>query len=172
MLPEPPLKTWRFLVLKLEKDLEELVRRFDREAEVTSHESRVIAREGEPYVWFQDLYSVGFRNLQVDLYETITYKLGVGWLSSLISMLKGSTGLMHVVILSTSRSLQTAPKLIYLDRHETGLESITAEWYIRDIDTEERMKGRQSRGYTLIKTIRFEEVVEEARKLLTEKFKD
>jgi hypothetical protein len=60
---------------------------------------------------------------------------------------------------------------LYLKK-QTGMADITAEWYKGGVNIRQRLAHHELLGYKVKKTIRFEDVLKEARKFLEEAYKE
>jgi hypothetical protein len=155
-------------MLKLDPEIEEKLEKFANEAEIKFNRRLFPAIEG---VVRQDNIYVKFRDLYLDGLATVLFRKGVGWLSCFLS-LRGGVGMIACMILVISRHLGRVPKTIYLDRHvSTGEADVTVEWYALEIDDSWRREVHNMLGFKIEKKIKFEDVLDEARKFLREMIK-
>jgi len=161
-------------MLKLDPEVEEKLEKFGDEVRV-----RIVDSETSPWIdggiIRQQAVSITFRDLYAEAFMTISLrkrKKRGEWMAQLIS-LRGSVGMIACVILYFSKFLGKKPSIIYMDRHlGTDITDITAEWYRKDdVDMDWRMETHRTLGYKLEKTIKFEDVLEEARKFLDDWYK-
>jgi hypothetical protein len=96
-----------------------------------------------------------------------------GSLLGLLVSLRGNPNVIACSIACYSHLIGMKPKIIYYDVHEqTGMADITAEWYKGGVNIRQRLAHHELLGYKVKKTIRFEDVLKEARKFLEEAYKE
>jgi hypothetical protein len=143
-----------------------------------SHEARIIEVSNVtfPLPWgykvYQGYIRIPFRGMVAEGKITAT-KSEEGSLLGLLVSLRGNPNVIACSIACYSHLIGMKPKIIYYDVHEpTGTADITAEWYREGvIDIRQRLADHKLLGYKIKKTIKFEDVLEEARKFLEETYK-
>jgi hypothetical protein len=143
-----------------------------------SHEARIIEVSNVtfPLPWgykvYQGFIRIPFRGMVAEGKITAT-KSEEGSLLGLLVSLRGNPNVIACSIACYSHLIGMKPKIIYYDVHEqTGIADITAEWYKGGINIRQRLAHHELLGYKVKKTIRFEDVLKEARKFLEEAYKE
>jgi hypothetical protein len=144
-----------------------------------SHEARIIEVSNvtfplpHGYEVYQGYIRIPFRGMVAEGKITAT-KSEEGSLLGLFVSLRGNPNVIACSIACYSHLIGMKPKIIYYDVHEpTGAADITAEWYKEGvIDIRQRLADHKLLGYQIKKTIKFEDVLEEARKFLEEAYKE
>jgi hypothetical protein len=143
-----------------------------------SHEARIIEVSNVtfPLSWgykvYQGYIKIPFRGMVAEGKITAT-KSEEGSLLGLLVSLRGNPNVIACSIACYSHLIGMKPKIIYYDVHEqTGIADITAEWYKGGVNIRQRLADHELLGYTIKKTIKFEDVLEEARKFLEETYKE
>jgi hypothetical protein len=96
-----------------------------------------------------------------------------GSLLGLLVSLRGNPNVIACSRACYSHLIGMKPKIIYYDVHEqTGIADITAEWYKGGVNIRQRLAHHELLGYKVKKTIRFEDILKEARKFLEEAYKE
>jgi hypothetical protein len=143
-----------------------------------SHEARIIEVSNvtfplpHGYEVYQGYIRIPFRGMVAEGKITAT-KSEEGSLLGLLVSLRGNPNVIACSIACYSHLIGMKPKIIYYDVHEqTGMADITAEWYKGGVNIRQRLAHHELLGYTIKKTIKFEDVLEEARKFLEETYKE
>jgi hypothetical protein len=143
-----------------------------------SHEARIIEVSNVtfPLSWgykvYQGYIKIPFRGMVAEGKITAT-KSEEGSLLGLLVSLRGNPNVIACSITCYSHLIGMKPKIIYYDVHEqTGMADITAEWYKGGVNIRQRLAHHELLGYTIKKTIKFEDVLKEARKFLEEAYKE
>jgi hypothetical protein len=143
-----------------------------------SHEARIIEVSNVtfPLSWgykvYQGYIKIPFRGMVAEGKITAT-KSEEGSLLGLLVSLRGNPNVIACSIACYSHLIGMKPKIIYYDVHEqTGMADITAEWYKGGVNIRQRLAHHELLGYTIKKTIKFEDVLKEARKFLEEAYKE
>jgi hypothetical protein len=143
-----------------------------------SHEARIIEVSNVtfPLSWgykvYQGYIKIPFRGMVAEGKITAT-KSEEGSLLGLLVSLRGNPNVIACSIACYSHLIGMKPKIIYYDVHEqTGIADITAEWYKGGVNIRQRLAHHELLGYTIKKTIKFEDVLKEARKFLEEAYKE
>jgi hypothetical protein len=143
-----------------------------------SHEARIIEVSNVtfPLPWgykvYQGYIRIPFRGMVAEGKITAT-KSEEGSLLGLLVSLRGNPNVIACSIACYSHLIGMKPKIIYYDVHEqTGIADITAEWYKGGVNIRQRLAHHELLGYTIKKTIKFEDVLKEARKFLEEAYKE
>jgi hypothetical protein len=143
-----------------------------------SHEARIIEVSNVtfPLPWgykvYQGYIRIPFRGMVAEGKITAT-KSEEGSLLGLLVSLRGNPNVIACSIACYSHLIGMKPKIIYYDVHEqTGMADITAEWYKGGVNIRQRLAHHELLGYTIKKTIKFEDVLKEARKFLEETYKE
>jgi hypothetical protein len=143
-----------------------------------SHEARIIEVSNvtfplpHGYEVYQGYIRIPFRGMVAEGKITAT-KSEEGSLLGLLVSLRGNPNVIACSIACYSHLIGMKPKIIYYDVHEqTGIADITAEWYKGGINIRQRLAHHELLGYKVKKTIRFEDVLKEARKFLEETYKE
>jgi hypothetical protein len=143
-----------------------------------SHEARIIEVSNVtfPLSWgykvYQGYIKIPFRGMVAEGKITAT-KSEEGSLLGLLVSLRGNPNVIACSIACYSHLIGMKPKIIYYDVHEqTGMADITAEWYKGGVNIRQRLAHHELLGYKVKKTIRFEDVLKEARKFLEEAYKE
>ena len=142
-----------------------------------SHEARIIEVSNvtfplpHGYEVYQGYIRIPFRGMVAEGKIT-AMKSEEGSLLGLLVSLRGNPNVIACSIACYSHLIGMKPKIIYYDVHEpTGIADITAEWYKGGINIRQRLAHHELLGYKVKKTIRFEDVLKEARKFLEEAYK-
>jgi hypothetical protein len=143
-----------------------------------SHEARIIEVSNVtfPLSWgykvYQGYIKIPFRGMVAEGKITAT-KSEEGSLLGLLVSLRGNPNVIACSIACYSHLIGMKPKIIYYDVHEqTGMADITAEWYKGGVNIRQRLAHHELLGYTIKKTIKFEDILKEARKFLEEAYKE
>jgi hypothetical protein len=143
-----------------------------------SHEARIIEVSNvtfplpHGYEVYQGYIRIPFRGMVAEGKITAT-KSEEGSLLGLLVSLRGNPNVIACSIACYSHLIGMKPKIIYYDVHEqTGMADITAEWYKGGVNIRQRLAHHELLGYTIKKTIKFEDVLKEARKFLEETYKE
>jgi hypothetical protein len=143
-----------------------------------SHEARIIEVSNVtfPLSWgykvYQGYIKIPFRGMVAEGKITAT-KSEEGSLLGLLVSLRGNPNVIACSIACYSHLIGMKPKIIYYDVHEqTGIADITAEWYKGGVNIRQRLAHHELLGYTIKKTIKFEDILKEARKFLEEAYKE
>jgi hypothetical protein len=142
------------------------------------HEARIIEVSNVtfPLPWgykvYQGYIRIPFRGMVAEGKITAT-KSEEGSLLGLLVSLRGNPNVIACSIACYSHLIGMKPKIIYYDVHEqTGMADITAEWYKGGVNIRQRLAHHELLGYTIKKTIKFEDILKEARKFLEEAYKE
>jgi hypothetical protein len=143
-----------------------------------SHEARIIEVSNVtfPLSWgykvYQGYIKIPFRGMVAEGKITAT-KSEEGSLLGLLVSLRGNPNVIACSIACYSHLIGMKPKIIYYDVHEqTGIADITAEWYKGGVNIRQRLAHHELLGYTIKKTIKFEDILKEARKFLEEAYRE
>lgn len=155
-------------MLELDKKLRLMLERFNQESQVILYDHNIEKDSDYPYLMLSRTFKIIFRNLYVDVCETAL--IAYGRLLTSLMALEGSVGMIATTILYFSKRYGR-PRVIYLDRDEpSSTSSIIVEWHVEWIDDNMLERVRESNRLKADRTIRFEDVVGEARKFLVECF--